>query len=413
VAGPESQVRELARPLRMPADLDPLLDRIGEARVVLLGEASHGTHEYYAWRAVLTSRLVAERGFSFVGVEGDWPDCYRVNCSVRLASSSGSGTAEDPREVLRGYERWPTWMWANEEVAEFTRGLRAHNAGVPPPDRVGFYGLDVYSLWDSLRSILGYLREHEPEHVGTALRAFRCFEPYAEDPQAYARATRLVPTSCERAVVAMLADLGERLAGDAGPDRDAAFNAEQNARVTLGAEAYYRAMVRGGPESWNIRDCHTADTLDRLMAHHGLRAKAVVREPRGPHRRRRCARGRAADVDHACLRHVGGPRVAGFGSQEGTVMAASFWGARPHVMRVPPARDGSLEHRPHQALFVFRPRTDAPGSPRTGGHGSSRNTTTARSVSSTARAGNAGAPTCPPAWRTVTTSSAISTARRH
>jgi erythromycin esterase len=372
MAGLESQVRELARPLRTPADLDPLLDRIGAARVVLLGEASHGTHEYYAWRAALTHRLVTERGFSFVGVEGDWPDCYRVNCSVRLASSSGSGADEDPREVLRGYERWPTWMWANEEVAEFTRGLRAHNAGEPPRNRVGFYGLDVYSLWDSLRSILGYLREHEPEHVGTALTAFRCFEPYAEDPQAYARATRLVPASCERAVVAMLADLGERLAGDAGPDRDAAFNAEQNARVAAGAEAYYRAMVRGGPDSWNVRDHHMADTLDRLLAHHsdGTPARAVVWE-----HNTHVGDARYTDMRDAGMVNVGQLArerygeddvvIVGFGSHHGTVLAADEWGEPVQRMPLPPARAGSLEALLHDAvpeataLFVFPPELPA------------------------------------------------------
>ena len=361
----EPGIRELARPLRTPADLDPLLERIGRARVVLLGEASHGTHEYYAWRAALTSRLVAEQGCSFVAVEGDWPDCYRVNCSVRLASSSGSG-AEDPREVLRGYERWPTWMWANEEVADFTCGLRAHNAGQDPADRVGFYGLDVYSLWDSLRSILGYLREHEPEHVGTALTAFRCFEPYAEDPQAYARATRLVPTSCERAVVAMLADLGERLAADGEPDRDAAFNADQNARVAAGAEAYYRAMVRGGPDSWNVRDTHMADTLDRLLDHHGAGAKAVVWE-----HNTHVGDARFTDMVDAGMVNLGQLArerhgeddvvVVGFGSHHGTVLAADEWGEPVQRMPLPPARSGSLEALLHDtvpdatALFVFPP----------------------------------------------------------
>jgi erythromycin esterase len=181
-------VRGLARPLREPRDLDPLLERVGDARVVLLGEASHGTHEYYAWRTAITRRLVEEKGFSFVMVEGDWPDCHRVHCSVTLASA-----AEDPRDALRGYERWPTWMWANDEVVHLTRWLRRYNGAVPADERVGFHGLDVYGLWESLRAVLDYLREYEPRHVDTALEAFHCFEPYAEDPQACAPCARRPP----------------------------------------------------------------------------------------------------------------------------------------------------------------------------------------------------------------------------
>jgi erythromycin esterase len=355
----DMDVRKQAAPLRDPGDLDPLLDRIGQARVVLLGEASHGTHEYYAWRAALTRRLVSERGFSFIGVEGDWPDCYRVNCSVTLAS-----VAEDPREVLRGYERWPTWMWANEEVADFTRWLRAHNAARPPHDRVGFYGLDVYSLWDSLRAILGYLEEYEPEHVEAALAAVRCFEPYAEDPQAYARATRVVPTSCEDAVVSMLGDLRNRVSDDGVPDRDTAFDAEQNALVAAGAEAYYRAMVRGGPESWNVRDHHMADTLDRLLDHHGDGAKAVVWE-----HNTHVGDARYTDMSDVGMVNVGqlvrerygqdDVVIVGFGSHHGSVIAGDSWGAPMQRMPLPPARRGSVEGLLHDAvpdasaLFVF------------------------------------------------------------
>ncbi|RBY81559.1 erythromycin esterase family protein [Blastococcus sp. TF02A-26] len=355
----EAQVRDQALPLRDPDDLEPLLERVGDARVVLLGEASHGTHEYYAWRAALTRRLIGERGFSFVGVEGDWPDCYRVNCSVTLASA-----AEDPREVLRGYERWPTWMWANEEVAEFTRWLRAHNAARPVEARAGFYGLDVYSLWDSLRAILGYLEEHEPEHVETARAAFRCFEPYAEDPQAYARATRLVPTSCEHAVVSMLGDLRTRISDDGVPDRDTAFNAQQNALVAAGAEAYYRAMVRGGTESWNVRDHHMADTLDRLLDHHGPGAKAVVWEHNthvGDARYTDMADRGLVNLGQLARERYGEDDVVvvGFGSHHGSVVAGESWGAPMQRMPLPPARPGSTEALLHDsvpeasALFLF------------------------------------------------------------
>ncbi|HWC10887.1 MAG TPA: erythromycin esterase family protein, partial [Acidimicrobiales bacterium] len=179
-----AEITELARPLRSSADLDAVLERVGDARFVLLGEASHGTAEYYGWRAALTRRLIAERGFSFVAVEGDWPDCFRVNrwvkdrVDVHLCG----------RDVLHRFERWPTWLWANEEVAAFADWLRDYNRHAAR--QVGFYGLDVYSLWDSMRVVVDYLTEHQPDALASATQAYRCFEPYAEDPQQYAWATR-------------------------------------------------------------------------------------------------------------------------------------------------------------------------------------------------------------------------------
>jgi erythromycin esterase len=347
-------VRTLARPLRDPGDLDPLLDRIGRARVVLLGEASHGTHEYYAWRTAITRRLVQEFGFSFVAVEGDWPDCHRVHCAVTLAAD------RDPREVLRGYERWPTWMWANEEVAELSRWLRTHNASRDPADRVGFHGLDVYSLWDSLRAIIGYLEEHEPAAVGPAIEAFRCFEPYGEDPQEYARATALVPTTCEAAVVDVLRVLREAPPpADGGPARDAAFVAEQNARVAAGAEAYYRAMVTGGPQSWNVRDTHMADTLDRLLEHYDGRGTGAARAVVWEHNTH-VGDARYTDMRDAGMVNVGqlarerhGEEdvvIVGFGSHHGSVIAGSSWGAPMQRMPLPPARDGSVEALLHDTV---------------------------------------------------------------
>jgi erythromycin esterase len=363
--GDRDDVRALARPLRDPGDLDPLLERVGDARVVLLGEASHGTHEYYAWRTAITRRLVEELGFSFVAVEGDWPDCHRVHCAVTLAAPS-----LEPQEVLRGYERWPTWMWANEEVADLAGWLRRSNAERPPEERVGFHGLDVYSLWDSLRAILGYLRDHEPAAVGAALEAFRCFEPYAEDPQEYARATALVPASCEAAVVHVLRTLREAPpAGDEGAAMDATFVAEQNARVAAGAEAYYRAMVRGGPESWNVRDTHMADTLDRLLEHYdgrGRPARAVVWE-----HNTHVGDARFTDMGDAGMVNVGQLArerhgeddvvIVGFGSHHGSVIAGDSWGAPEQRMPLPPARGGSVEALLHDAvpdataLFVVPP----------------------------------------------------------
>ncbi|WP_175408263.1 erythromycin esterase family protein [Streptomyces sp. TRM64462] len=368
-------IRGSALPLTGPESLDPLMERIGDARYVLLGEASHGTAEYYRWRAVLTRRLIEEKGFSFVAVEGDWPDCQAVHSSVTAAPDA----PDDPVEALRGFDRWPTWMWANTDVADFGRRLRRHNLALAPNRRVGFFGLDVYSLWESLHAVLGYLSRHAPQHVDHALEAYRCFEPYAEDVQSYALSTELVPSGCEREVLALLVRLRRDAEEAAAVDDSLArFAVRQNAEVLAGAERYYRAMVRGGPESWNIRDHHMADTLDRLMEHHGPHAKAVVWE-----HNTHIGDARATDMADAGMVNVGqlvrerhgeeGVVLVGFGSYEGTVIASDRWGGRPRALRVPPARPGSLEDLMHRALpdgaglFVFpvpdarhRPRRDRP-----------------------------------------------------
>ncbi|PXY28451.1 protein-L-isoaspartate O-methyltransferase [Prauserella muralis] len=341
-------------------DLDPLLERIGDARFVLLGEASHGTAEFYRWRAELTKRLITERGFSFVAVEGDWPDCHRLHCCL----AGAPGQPDDPEEVLRSFDRWPRWMWANEEVADFARWLRGFNAQRFADVPVGFHGLDVYSLWDSLRAVLAYLREHEPDHVDAALEAMRCFDPYGEDPQAYGYARAIVPSGCEDDVVRMLAQLRGGADETPLPGLDARFVARQNAEIVAEAERYYREMVRGGSASWNVRDCHMTDTLDRLAEVYGPESKAVVWE-----HNTHIGDARATDMAAAGMvnvgqlvreRHAGDGVVAvGFGSHRGTVTAADFWGAPPRHMRVPEARRGSTEALLHEAVpdrnavFVF------------------------------------------------------------
>jgi erythromycin esterase-like protein len=344
------QVRLLARPLHDADDLDPLLERIGEARYVLLGEASHGTDDYYTWRARISRRLIEEKGFSFIAVEGDWPDCYRVNRYVKGFPDGG----ERAHEVLRSFARWPTWMWANEEVAELAEWLRWHNAGRPEEDRAGFFGLDVYSLWDSLYQVMGYLRRVAPEALPAARRALRCFEPYGEDVQEYARATVMVPTSCEEKVVSLLHELRRSLPVYSEDGRDGAFNAEQNALVVKNAEAYYRAMVRSDSGSWNIRDRHMVETLDRLMRNHGPAARAIVWE-----HNTHIGDARHTDMIDDGMVNVGqlvreghareGVVLVGFGSHRGSVIAGREWEALMEHMAVPPGRAGSWEDVLHQA----------------------------------------------------------------
>jgi len=337
-------VESLSKPLRSPADLDPLLERIGTAHYVLLGEASHGTHEYYAWRDALSRRLIDEKQFSFVAVEGDWPDCYRVNRYVKGYQDAG----DSAREVLHAFARWPTWMWANHEVVEFAEWLRRHNDPLPADHKAGFYGLDVYSLWDSLYQVMSYLRKHDASALKAAQRAFRCFEPYAEDVQEYAQATLWSDQSCQAEVIALLTELRGMRWADAADGRDAHFNAEQNALVVKNAEHYYRTMVRGGADSWNIRDRHMTQTLERLIRHHGPQAKGIVwahnthigdarftdMADDGMVNLGQLVRERHADDDVV---------LVGFGSYQGSVIAGRAWEAPMESMQVPPALDGSWE----------------------------------------------------------------------
>ncbi|HET8521983.1 MAG TPA: erythromycin esterase family protein, partial [Thermomicrobiales bacterium] len=340
------QILTLSYPLDDTDDLDPLLDRIGDARFVLLGEASHGTHEYYLWRARISKRLIEEKGFRFISVEGDWPDCYRVNQYIQ-----GELSDTTAKDVLHAFERWPTWMWANWEIVAFTEWLHDYNDGRPPDEKVGFYGLDVYSLWESLEAILGYLKDHDPDALPAAQKAFRCFEPYGEDPQEYARATLFVPETCEREVIDLLNTIRQQAASKV--DNNAtALNAVMNAEVVKGAETYYRTMVHGGGTSWNVRDRHMADTLNRLMQFYGADAKAIVWE-----HNTHIGDARYTDMASAGMFNVGelvrqehepaGVVLAGFGSYQGTVIAARQWDAPMEVMPVPPARAGSWERALH------------------------------------------------------------------
>ena len=243
-----ASVRELARPLRSPRDLDPLVERIGDARYVLLGEASHGTSEYYTWRTLLSQRLIEEKRFSFLAVEGDWPDCYRVNRYVKGSADEG----ESAREVLHGFQRWPTWMWANREVVALVDWLRGHNEALPQERKVGFYGLDMYSLWESLYAILTYLHRVDPSALPAAWKAFRCFEPYGEQAQEYARATRFVPNACEEEVVALLTKLRHKAAVYRQGDAEAYFHAEQNALIVA---ARFGNSIEGSVVYSTLRPC--------------------------------------------------------------------------------------------------------------------------------------------------------------
>jgi erythromycin esterase-like protein len=301
--------------------------------------------------------LIAEKGFKFVAVEGDWPDCYRVNRYVKAYSEAGKGA----REVLHAFKRWPTWMWANWEIVAFAEWMRTYNR--EQSKKAGFYGLDVYSLWESMESILQYLENKDPQAVQTALQAYQCFEPYGEDPQSYAWSTRLVPENCEDEVIDLLLEMQQRASRYDG-DPEAGFNAEQNALVIKNAEKYYRTMVRTDSGSWNVRDLHMMETLDRLVDFHGPKTKAIV-WAHNTH----IGDARYTDMARAGMLNIGqlareqrqkeGVVLVGFGSHHGSVIAGEAWGAPMEKMEVPEGRAGSWEDVLHQAgndqLLIFEP----------------------------------------------------------
>jgi erythromycin esterase-like protein/predicted phosphoribosyltransferase len=338
-------------------DYDPLIGRIGEARFALLGEASHGTHEFYCERAEITKRLIAEKNFAAVAVEADWPDAYRLNRYVRGASDD-----VDAEEALADFRRFPTWMWRNTVVVEFVEWLRAHNDALPPgAEKVGFYGLDLYSLHASMKAVLRYLEKVDPEAAKRARERYSCFDHVGEDTQTYGLMTRLnLSESCEEEVVAQLLELQRRAADQVQRDgrlvEDELFYAEQNARLVKNAEAYYRSVFLEEVSSWNLRDRHMAETLDALVTHlgrKGSRAKVAVWEHNSHLGDARATEmGQRGELNVGQLvreKYASEAVLVGFTTHHGTVTAASDWGKSAERKRVRPALAGSYEALFHAA----------------------------------------------------------------
>jgi erythromycin esterase-like protein len=339
-----------------PDDYGPLLELVGNARFVLLGEASHGTHEFYRTRAEITQRLIEEKGFTAVAVEADWPDAYRVNRFVRGMSDDVTAN-----EALADFLRFPTWMWRNADVLDFVGWLREHNDGVTGYGRqVGFYGLDLYSLNHSIHAVLQYLDKVDPEAARRARYRYSCFEDFGEDAQAYGYAAGFGLTqSCEREVLEQLVEL-QRIASDyARIDgrvaEDEHFFAEQNARLIKNAEQYYRTMFGGRISSWNLRDRHMFSTLEALDAHLsrvGQPAKIVVWEHNshlGDARATEMRTRGELNVGQLARERFGRDAVlVGFTTYGGTVTAANDWDAPADRKQVRPALPGSYEALFHE-----------------------------------------------------------------
>jgi erythromycin esterase-like protein len=372
-------VREGAHALTgAPQEYDPLMRLIGDARVVLLGEASHGTHEFYQERARITARLIEEKGFTAVAVEADWPDALRVDRYVR-----GRSEDEFATEALADFKRFPTWMWRNTDVAEFLDWMRERNDALPEgASKAGFYGLDLYSLRASMESVLRYLEQVDPAAARQARERYACFDHFGEDTQVYGFATSMgLSKSCEEEVVHQLVELQRHAierARRGGREEEEAFYAEQNARVVMNAEAYYRSMFVQEVSSWNLRDRHMAETIEQLVAYlerRGERAKIVVwahNSHVGDARAAERAQRGELNVGQLVRERYGRDAVLiGFTTHHGTVTAASDWDAPASCSR-------SVSARTTRRRACARPSSNGRSASSTGPRPSERATTSMR-----------------------------------
>jgi erythromycin esterase-like protein len=339
-----------------PDDFNSLVDLIGDARFVLIGEASHGTHEFYRIRAQISKVLISQRGFSAVAVEADWPDAYRINRFVRGASKDS-----DSVEALSGFQRFPQWMWRNADVLDFVGWLREHNDQQIFEDRkCGFYGLDLYSLHASIEAVLAYLDKLDPEAAKRARHYYSCFEHFGKDitTYGYAAGFRMAP-SCEDAVVKNLVELRRKamnyLQRDGHVAADAYFCAEQNALVVRNAEEYYRNMFRREVSSWNLRDTHMMESLVRLAIHLSNQrppAKIIVwahNSHLGDARATQMGERGELNLGQLVRQHFGKEAVSiGFTTYDGTVTAASDWDGPAERKNVRPAHPDSYEGLFHE-----------------------------------------------------------------
>jgi erythromycin esterase-like protein/predicted phosphoribosyltransferase len=368
----DEEVRELLERARRPpparaglelralvgaaGDYDALVERGAGMRFSLLGEASHGTHEFYRDRAAITRRLIAEAGYTAVAVEADWPDAYRVNRYVR-----GDDDDDNADEALSDFRRFPVWMWRNTVVAEFVEWLREWNDALAPGSpKVGFYGLDLYSLYTSMEAVVAYLDAVDPEAAQRARERYACFDQFGRDPQIYAYEAGMAGSEpCEQQAVRQLVELramaAQAAAQDGRIEADGHFYAEQNARLVVNAEQYYRSMFRGGVESWNLRDQHMAETLEELVLHldrtSGRTRVAVWEHNSHLGDNRATELGQTGQLNVGQLvreRHGDEALLVGFSTYTGTVTAASDWGGPAERKSVRRALPGSWEELFHQ-----------------------------------------------------------------
>ncbi|MCC5844633.1 MAG: erythromycin esterase family protein [Verrucomicrobia bacterium] len=343
-------LQSIARPL--DEGMDPLVERLAESTLALMGEASHGTAEYYTLRGKISLRLIDEHGFRFVAVEGDWNAIHRLHRYV-IGQTEPEGGA---REIMGTFERWPQWMWANGEFADFVEALRTWNLKRPPEERAGLFGIDVYGMEDAVRALPDALEPVDPELAGHIREHLNCFLPYLEDMGAYARASRVGPLSpCGGAADAVLRRLTEHAEAHAEDwNAEDRLHALQMAGVIQSAERHYRAMGWGGAVSWNHRATHFFETARNLLDHYGPEARGIVWAHNthiGDARATAMARSGQHNIGQLAREALGRDRVAalGFGTRQGTLLAGRQWGGTRQEMTKPPARPGTAEDLKHRA----------------------------------------------------------------
>lgn len=334
-------IQSAVNPICKPDDLGPLVEQIKDKKVVLFGEATHGTAEFYQLRSALSQILIKDHGFSFVAVEGDWPDATRLRRYIQKS------VGESAKGVLQSIHRWPRWMWANTEVADFAERLKGF--------RTPFYGLDVYSLFESMEEVLSYLNKANPLLARRLASRYACFNSFGRDEIAYARSLLEYPQGCQSEVISCLEDMLRMRMGEGQSNEHDLFDAQQNARIARNAEDYYRAMLRGDASSWNVRDQHMQETLELLLEHHGPGAKAIVWAHNthvGDYRATDMLSDGYVNLGGLSRQRFGTRNVAlvGFATYQGKVIAGPAWGAPEQEMTLPPAMTGSMEECFHVAL---------------------------------------------------------------
>jgi erythromycin esterase-like protein len=336
-------VESMAHPFKNSDDLAPLIDQIKGSRVVMLGEASHGTHEFYKWRSQITKELIAHHGFQFIAFEGDWPPSQQVQ---NFINKTGGG---DSKTVLKNFKRWPTWMWANMETVELVDWLKARNT----TQKVGFYGLDVYSFFESMDMVLEKAAALDPALAKKMRERYSCFEPFGRDENKYLNSLFTLPKGCEKEVLANLQTLLHSRLDMIEANKEPLFDAIQNARIVNNAEKYYRAMLSANDNSWNVRDLHMLETLEVLLNAYGSQSKGIVWAHNthiGDHRATDMLAYGHINIGGLAREKFGEDKVSlvGFGSHHGTVVASTEWGGPTRVMRVPIALADSYEGIFHQ-----------------------------------------------------------------
>jgi len=340
------EISKRAQALKSMSDLGPLVDSIKDSKIVMLGEASHGTQEFYYWRRLISQELIENHGFQFIGVEGDWPPCQKVNQAIR------SDDGKSIENVLGNFRRWPTWMWANSEVQKLIRWMRRHNHQVTENQQVGFYGLDVYSMFESIDESIQQAQKIDPQMAERLRARYACFDPYQQNEKAYLRSLVHFPEGCEEQALRNLKELLELRLRDSEGQKDFLFDAIQNARIVKNAEHYYRSMIHGDEESWNIRDQHMMETLTLLNRQLG---KGIVWEHNthiGDYRATDMAEQGHINIGGLAREKWGEKNVSlvGFGTYQGTVIASHAWGGRRQALLVPEAAPNSYESLFHSCI---------------------------------------------------------------